>query len=105
MNSIDSGMEACRLTCPAEFSDKSPHEVLMAACKGLRIRLDEVDIEEVVDKGKKYVAEVAKLACGSTLGPDVDKPTIGLNDYENTPHTIEVLKQMHDRGLLPDQIL
>lgn len=88
----------CSEACP--YSNNANLSEINTSCNGPRILLD--DWEYVIKDGK-IVGELAKIACGSKVGPDSELPTISMQDWADTPLSPSQLKKLHGRGLLPDQ--
>ncbi len=92
--------DMCKNSCP--YSNNANFSDIGTSCKGPRIMLD--DWECAVEDGK-IVGELAKIACGSRVGPDSELPTISFQDWADTPLSPSQLKKLHERGMLPDQNL
>lgn len=90
----------CSKLCP--YADEPNFIELNANCRGTRIRLDKWSFAQ---QNGVIVGELAAKACGSSLGPDTDYPTISIQDWADTPLIPSQLNALYDEGLLPDQLL
>lgn len=92
--------ESCQEQCP--YRESSEFFNIQTACKGLRAHLGEANF--VADDDGNIVGECAKLICGSPATPDVDLPSISLQDWSDTSLNAFELLELWNQGLLPDQI-
>lgn len=67
-------------SCP--YKNNEEINRLKSFCEGIRVRTDEFGVYK---RNDEVVGEIAKIACGSTIGPDKDIPSISIEEWGNTP--------------------
>lgn len=76
MKDIENKCESC------PYKNEDNFNRIKSSCEGIRINIEEYSYWT---RNEEVIGEVARIACGSTLGPDKDISSISIEEWANTP--------------------